>query len=97
LEKDPGPVAGVGLGTPRPSVLQPAQRRESLVHDLVVATTGQIRDERNATGVVLELRPVKARARAPKAGGGQQLLLSSWCTPREIRSRTTTASASKQA
>jgi hypothetical protein len=59
LDQDPRAVTGVGLRAPRAAMLHPQQRRESLADDAVVAATGEIGHEGDATGVVLELRAVE--------------------------------------
>ncbi len=60
LDHDAGAVAGVGLRAPGAPVVEPDERREPLRHDVVRATAGQVGDERDATGVALELRVVQA-------------------------------------
>ena len=53
LQQDPGAVAGVRIGALRAAVLEVLERVERLLDDGVARLAPQLRDERDATGVVL--------------------------------------------
>ena len=59
LEQDAGAVAGVRLGARCPAVVEVAQRRQRLRHDVVAGLTGERGHEGDAAGVVLEARVVE--------------------------------------
>ncbi len=54
LDQDAGAVTGAGIGAGRAAVIEVAQRLQALLDDGVAGLAGQGRDERDATGVVLE-------------------------------------------
>ena len=81
LQQDPGTVARVGVGAGGPAVFEVLECHDRPLDGLVRGLAAQARDERDAAGVVLECRVVKAdrsgrpwNARhgvAPEGGGGR--------------------------
>jgi hypothetical protein len=79
LDQDAGPVAGVRFGAGSAAVLEVAQGGQGLRHDVVAGFTGQGRDERDTTSVVLVLSVVETLARewgATKHSGAPVVLRS---------------------
>ncbi len=59
LDEDARAVTGLRFRSPSTPVLEVAQRDQCLGHDVVVAASGQVGDERDTARVVLELRVVQ--------------------------------------
>src|SRR5690606_12940401 len=71
LGEDPGAVAVVGVGAGGAAVVEVAQDGEGLVHGVVGASAGEVRDEADAAGVVLEGTVVEALV---GAGAGRRVV-----------------------
>ena len=59
LDEDAGAVAGVDLGARCAAVVEVAERAEGRVDDVVALGAGDVNDEADAAGVVLEARVVE--------------------------------------
>jgi hypothetical protein len=59
LNQQPGAITGVRFRASGAAMLQISQRDQGFRHDVVILAAGQICDERDATGVVLELLVVQ--------------------------------------
>src|SRR5699024_1575618 len=75
LHEDAGAIARISLCTCRAAMLQIDQGRNTLVHDVAGSASMHIRDERNTTGVLFEVRVIEP-LRAWNKGHGVNLLLS---------------------
>ena len=73
LHQDARPVAGVGLGARGAAVVEVAQGRQRLGHDVVARLAGEVRHERHAAGVVLVAGVVE-----PLGGAGRRERVLSW-------------------
>src|SRR5262249_32464721 len=67
LDEDAGAVAGVGLGTGRTAVVEPAQGPERRRDDVPAPPALDVDHERHATRVVLEPRVVEPRCLGNRA------------------------------
>ena len=63
LDEDARAVAGVGVRALGAAVLQAVEREQAALHHLVRSGAPQARDERDAAGVVLELRVIETGGR----------------------------------
>src|SRR5271165_1503155 len=63
LGQDPRPVPGPRVAALGAAVFEVAQHPQCPGHHIVTAASGQVRDETDATGIVLELGVVKASSR----------------------------------
>ncbi len=69
-QQDPCAVAGVRLGAGGAAVLEVAQRRDRLGHDVVAGLAGQGGHEGDSTGIVLVETVVEALGRGERVHGG---------------------------
>ena len=72
LDEDAGAVAGVDLGAGRAAMVEAAERAEGGVDDVAALRAGDVDDEADAAGIVLEARVVEAvrlRQRAERQEG----------------------------